>query len=172
MDTIEGVECDSKDFDGRFRTMDGDGWALLPNDDPFNFRILEVTPDEHGLFVMDLTKLPSIDGMTITPAEGIVRLVSQNNVLLQTKPREDGTVVFWENWYWVTNSAFDAKIVISNVSVDKLTVKFHKRLDEDFKFVPLYIQDQDFVPKMFEGTPYNNALFFEGGRVILRYTNT
>jgi hypothetical protein len=68
----------------------------------------------------------------------------------------------------LNNSAFDAKIVIKcNVTI---TVKLHIKND-NIKFVPIFVEGQTFVPKMFENTEYNNALLFMDGQVVLRYIN-
>jgi len=154
--------------DGEWRTEDGH--KLVLNSDPINLRIVEINA-VNGVFMLDLTKGPSINGMTIAAPNGVdgakVELVGSGTVLLTTKP-VDGKVIFWENWEWICNSACDAKIYISNVDAETLTVTLNiKQLPT--KLVPIYIPDQSFVPEMFKGSPYNNVLMFIDGIVHKRY---
>jgi len=142
----------------------------MEQNDPTNFKVIKLTPID-GQFCIDLTKLPSIDGMTIIApdVENATVDLTSTTVLISTKPYPDGIVVFWKNWEWVCNSAFDAKIYIRGLDVDTLTVKFHVKHDVNPIFTPIYIEGQTFVPELFKGTEFNNALLFMDGMVVLRY---
>jgi hypothetical protein len=154
-----------------------DGCELVPHDHPIHYRIIKVNPDTLGHYVIDLNAGPSIDDMVISSPEGIEKATVDitgggGYVLVSTKPNSDGTVVFWENWKWFSNSVIGAKIIIHGVE-GTLTVKFHiKQVDPIF--IPIHIPQQTFAgPEIFKGHPanYNNALLFMDGHVALRYTD-
>lgn len=133
-----------------------------------HYQTLEITPDAEGLCIINLNNISSIDGMTVSLPNLTVDLMTTGRILIRTTSQEDGSVVFWKNWYWLNNSAFDAKIVIKcNVTI---TVKLHIKQD-NIKFVPIFVEGQTFVPKMFENTEYNNALWFSDGQVGLRHAS-
>lgn len=149
-----------------FTTLDGH--KVIHYDLVDNYQTLEITPDADGLCIINLNNISSIDGMTVSLPHLTVDLMNEHSILIRTTSQEDGSVVFWKNWYWLNNSAFDAKIVIKcNVTI---TVKLHIKQD-NIKFVPIFVEGQTFVPKMFENTEYNNALMFMDGQVVLRYVS-
>jgi len=142
-----------------------DGHKVINFDMVTNYQTLEINPID-GECIINLNNIRSIDGMIVSTPHVKVDLMSDNKVLISTTANEDGSVVFWKNWYWLNNSAFGAKIVIkSNVTV---SVKLHIKTDT-FKFVPIFVEGQTFVPKALENTEYNNVLVFDDGQVCLRY---
>jgi len=147
-----------------------DGHKIVLNNDPINIRIIEINA-VNGVFMLDLTKGPSINGMVISAPNGVdgakVELVGNGNILLTKKP-VDGKVIFWEYWEWICNSACDAKVYITGVDAETLTVTLNIK-QVPTKLVPIYIPEQSFVPEALKNSAYNNVLMFIDGVVHKKY---